>query len=98
MPRPTGSATRRRAWPIRSVTACRSSSSGELALMNWAHVLLLLLGLALAGWTTGRRLWYTSRSVLVIRPLMALVLVAGAVTGPVAGSSAATIALGLLVL
>ncbi len=81
--------------------------------MNWQHAVLLLLGAVLAGWNTWQRLgrtsaarawassnrpWFTSRSVLVIRPLMALALLAGAATGPAARSDAATIALGLLVL
>ena len=48
----------------------------------------------------GRRqpAWFKARSVLVIRPLLALVLLIGAATGPAAGSDGATVALGLLAL
>jgi len=81
--------------------------------MNLAHVVLLVLGVALAGWNTWQHLgrtaaarawavgdqpWFKARSVLVIRPLLALVLLIGAATGPAAGSDGATVALGLLAL
>ena len=81
--------------------------------MSWAHVGLLLLGLALAGWNTWQHLgrtpaarrwagrdqpWFKARNVLVIRPLIALALLAGAATGPAAASGAATVAVGLLTL
>jgi hypothetical protein len=81
--------------------------------MDWKHAVLLVLGLALAGWTTwqhlgrtaaarawavGNQPWFKARSVLVIRPLLALVLLIGAATGPAAGSGTATIVLGLLAL
>jgi hypothetical protein len=81
--------------------------------MDWPHVASLCLGLALAGWSTwqhlgrtsaarawadGNQPWFRSRSVLVVRPLVAVVLLVGAATGPAAGSDAATVALGLLAL
>jgi len=81
--------------------------------MNLAHMVLLVPGVALAGWNTwqhlgrtaaarawavGNQPWFKARSVLVIRPLLALVLIIGAATGPAAGSDAATVVLGLLAL
>ncbi len=81
--------------------------------MKWALLVPLLLGLALAGWNTwqhlgrtsaarawahGNQPWFKPRSVLVVRPLIAVVLLVGAATGPAASSDAATVALGLLAL
>ncbi|MCW2774517.1 MAG: hypothetical protein JWN91_2843 [Nocardioides sp.] len=74
------------------------------------YVVMLVGGLALAAWnvwqhlgrTPAARRWarsvggsWTVRSVLVVRPLIAVVLVLGAATGPTSDGSGATIALGL---
>jgi antibiotic biosynthesis monooxygenase (ABM) superfamily enzyme len=81
--------------------------------MDWAHVVLLLAGVTLAGWnswqhlgrTSAARAWahgnqprFKTRSVLILRPLIAAVLILGAATGPAAASDAATVTVGLLVL
>jgi hypothetical protein len=74
------------------------------------YVLMLAGGLALAVWnawqhlgrTPAARRWarsvggsWTVRSVLVVRPLIAVVLVLGAATGVTSDGSSATVALGL---
>ena len=74
------------------------------------YLLMLLGGLLLAGWNTWQHLgrspaarsWTRSikgsfgvRSVLVVRPLIAVVLVLGAATGATGDDSGATVVLGL---
>ncbi len=74
------------------------------------YVLMLVAGLALAAWNVWQHLgrspaarrWarsvgrsLTVRSVLVVRPLIAVVLVLGAATGVTSDDSGATVVLGL---